>query len=169
MINNVNLTLLADVRSCSLVRGDRKFRTSELYGILKRPERTEEAMASFIWNNKTPPRVQFFAWLLAQEKTQCKTNLRKKRILEEDVCEECAWSVKRNGTPYCVGLQFCQIIPASKSASKFQPDLEVSQPHHVERPTNIPKAEFSYPSFISVVGNYGSVGTLWSFVRRQPR
>jgi hypothetical protein len=92
MISNVNLTLLADVRSCSLVRGDRKFRTSELYGILKRPERTEEAMDSFIWNNKTPPRVQFFAWLLAQEKTQCKTNLRKKRILEEDVCEECAWS-----------------------------------------------------------------------------
>jgi hypothetical protein len=41
--------------------------------------------------------AQFFAWLLAQEKIQCKTNLRKKRILEEDGCEECG-QVKRHDT-----------------------------------------------------------------------
>jgi hypothetical protein len=38
---------------------------------------------------KPPPRVKFFAWLLSQERIQCKTVLKKKHIVESTVCEVC--------------------------------------------------------------------------------
>jgi hypothetical protein len=50
MISNVNLTLLADMRSCSLVRGDGKFKTSELYGILKEPLYVTANKMAMKWN-----------------------------------------------------------------------------------------------------------------------
>jgi hypothetical protein len=43
-----------------------------------------------VWENKAPPRVQFFAWLLVQERIQCRSNLVKKHVVAENMCEVCA-------------------------------------------------------------------------------
>ncbi|CAN6371657.1 unnamed protein product [Urochloa humidicola] len=39
--------------------------------------------------NRAPPRVQFFAWLLVQERIQCRANLMKKNIVDDAKCELC--------------------------------------------------------------------------------
>ena len=43
----------------------------------------------FIWRNFAPPRVKFFAWLLIQDRIQCKTNLEKKGLLSNATCDLC--------------------------------------------------------------------------------
>jgi hypothetical protein len=43
----------------------------------------------FVWQNRAPPRVRFFAWLLVQGKIQCKTNLLLKIIIEDATCDLC--------------------------------------------------------------------------------
>ena len=45
--------------------------------------------ADFVWNNRAPPRVQFFAWLLTQDRLNCRSNLKVKNILDDDICELC--------------------------------------------------------------------------------
>ena len=49
---------------------------------------------NFIWQNHALPKVKFFAWLLLQEHIQCKSNLKKKNILDTDVCELCNQSAE---------------------------------------------------------------------------
>jgi len=36
-----------------------------------------------------PPKVQFFAWLLVQERIQCRANLLKKNVVQDATCEVC--------------------------------------------------------------------------------
>ena len=43
----------------------------------------------FVWLNCAPPRVRFFAWLLVQNKIQCKTNLLAKNVVDDSECEVC--------------------------------------------------------------------------------
>jgi len=43
----------------------------------------------FVWKNHAPPKVKFFAWLLLQERIQCKTNLKRKNVLDSDTCDLC--------------------------------------------------------------------------------
>jgi len=47
------------------------------------------AFSTFIWQNRASPLIQFFAWLLVQEKAQCKTNLLLKNIVDDARCELC--------------------------------------------------------------------------------
>ena len=50
---------------------------------------TSQSLLLLAWSNCGPPRVQFFAWLLIQERIQCRANLKKKSIVEDDNCELC--------------------------------------------------------------------------------
>jgi hypothetical protein len=43
----------------------------------------------FVWHNKAPPRVKFFALLLSQERIQSKTLLRRKRVVNNIECKVC--------------------------------------------------------------------------------
>lgn len=45
--------------------------------------------ANFVWRNRAPPRVQFFGWLLVQERIQSRANLVRKHIVESSLCELC--------------------------------------------------------------------------------
>ena len=49
--------------------------------IYKTSVRGDQKLPSFdfIWRNFAPPREKFFAWLLVQDRIQCKANLEKKR------------------------------------------------------------------------------------------
>jgi hypothetical protein len=45
--------------------------------------------STFVWENKTPPRVQFFTWLLVQERIQCRANLVVKNVIDSATCALC--------------------------------------------------------------------------------
>jgi len=47
-------------------------------------------VAAFVWRNRAPPRVQFFAWLLVRERIQSRENLKRRKVLEDAACEICA-------------------------------------------------------------------------------
>lgn len=98
-------------------------------------------MAAFVWNNKTPPRVKFFAWLMTQGRIQSKKNLLRKRIVDEDVCEECNQESESAGHI----VLHCPFAKRFWQAIGFQvpADLDVHELHLIVRPTNIPKTEFS--------------------------
>ncbi|CAN6226414.1 unnamed protein product [Urochloa humidicola] len=44
----------------------------------------------FVWQNRAPPRVQFFAWLLVQNRLQCRSNLVKKQVVDAATCPLCS-------------------------------------------------------------------------------
>ncbi|CAO2185858.1 unnamed protein product [Urochloa humidicola] len=52
------------------------------------------AFADFVWKNRAPPRVQFFAWLLVQERVQCRANLQHKNIVDDATCALCSQAVE---------------------------------------------------------------------------
>jgi hypothetical protein len=78
-----------DRRQSPLFKKNGEVDTSMLYRALKTTETSPDPWAKFVWNNKAPPRVKFFAWLLSQGKIQCKTNLAKKRIVQNIDCDVC--------------------------------------------------------------------------------
>jgi len=41
-----------------------------------------------------PPQVQFFVWLLVQERIQCRANLLKKNVVQDVTCEVCRGDVE---------------------------------------------------------------------------
>jgi len=63
--------------------------TTMLYRALKSEHSTPDAWTTFVWKNIARPRAKFFAWLLSQERIKCKTNLMKKNIVNDTVCEAC--------------------------------------------------------------------------------
>lgn len=47
------------------------------------------AFFDFVWRSCAPPKVKFFAWLLVQNRIQCKANLKRKNVLDDDRCDIC--------------------------------------------------------------------------------
>ncbi|CAD6240390.1 unnamed protein product [Miscanthus lutarioriparius] len=78
-----------DRRQSPLIKPNGDLDTFMLYRALKTADSNPEPWAKFVWNNKAPPRVKFFAWLLSQGRLQCKANLARKRIVEGPVCDIC--------------------------------------------------------------------------------
>lgn len=72
-----------------LIKANGDLDTGMLYRTLKTPTSGPDPWNSFVWKNKAPPRVKFFAWLLSQGRIQCKTNLMKKKIADNTVCDVC--------------------------------------------------------------------------------
>jgi hypothetical protein len=78
-----------DRRQSMLCKGNGDLDTSMIYVTLKLASSSEDPWANFVWKNKAPPRVQFFTWLLSKGRIQCKTNLIKKRIVNDNICDIC--------------------------------------------------------------------------------
>jgi hypothetical protein len=84
-----NLTAGRDQRCSPMLKANGELDTSMLYRALKNEQSAPDAWAQFVWQNKAPPRVKFFAWLLSLERIQCKTTLRRKNIVDNTTCEAC--------------------------------------------------------------------------------
>jgi hypothetical protein len=74
---------------CPFATSDGKLRTGSLYQLLVDAQGTDSPASKFVWKSKAPRRVQFFAWLLIQDRVQCKANLLKKGVVQEASCEVC--------------------------------------------------------------------------------
>lgn len=79
-----------DVRLCPFSKPDGKLRTGALYKLLIAAQGPATPLATFLWRNRAPPRVQFFAWLLVQDRVQCRANLLRKNAVQTARCEVCA-------------------------------------------------------------------------------
>jgi hypothetical protein len=92
MLQEVDLTDTPNKRLNPFIDQDNKFCTALIYKLLVLGSEPECDYASFIWRNKPPPRVQFFSWLLVQERIQYQANLLFKHIVDSDTCELCSSS-----------------------------------------------------------------------------
>jgi len=86
---NTCLSEARDKRLSPMITLDGSLQTSTLYMLLRSGQGAPDAAAKFIWSASTPPRVQFFGWLLIHDRVQSKANLHKKKILEDVVCDLC--------------------------------------------------------------------------------
>jgi hypothetical protein len=75
MLQEVALTDTPNKRLSPFIDQDNKFCTALIYMLLVLGSDPACDYASFIWHNKPPPRVQFFSWLLVQERIQYQANL----------------------------------------------------------------------------------------------
>ena len=101
---------------------------------------------SLFWRNRAPPRVQFFAWLLARQRLNCRANLSAKHLLDDAKCEVCS-----------VEDEDCQhLILSCPFASQAWHALgmdagqgEVTKLWAFPRPTSIPSKHFD--SFVLLI------------------
>ncbi|CAN6250750.1 unnamed protein product [Urochloa humidicola] len=82
------LTEQDDGRHSALATSAHRLSTSKIYRAATAQEQ-QCPHANFIWKNRAPPKVRFFAWLLIQDRVQHKNNLVKKHILDNDTCDLC--------------------------------------------------------------------------------
>ncbi|CAN6352985.1 unnamed protein product [Urochloa humidicola] len=79
-----------DRRSSALADADGILRTGPVYKqMVHSTGPPPKSFSNFVWGNRAPPRVQFFAWLLVQERIQCRSNLVKKNVLQDARCPLC--------------------------------------------------------------------------------
>ena len=78
-----------DQRSSPFADSSGKLHTSALYKMMRSTQNTKSPLATFIWRDRAPPRVQFFSWLLVQERIQSREHLKRKHVVTDAVCEVC--------------------------------------------------------------------------------
>ncbi|KAK1693322.1 hypothetical protein QYE76_010019 [Lolium multiflorum] len=84
LLGSIHLSPAADRRTLPLcAREGGRLKTGALYKLCSDGGVRDEN-ATFVWHNSAPPRVKFFAWLLVKGRIQCRSNLLRKGILEED-------------------------------------------------------------------------------------
>ena len=90
LLDDVLLSEEDDRRTSPLSGPENVMRAGPIYKMLMKTTGAPLcAFSTFVWQNRAPPRIQFFAWLLVQEKIQCKTNLLLKNIVDDARCELC--------------------------------------------------------------------------------
>jgi len=88
IITEIVLEDRPDNHICPFAAADGVLQAGPVYKAIK-THGTSQSLLLLAWSNCGPPRVQFFAWLLIQERIQCRANLKKKSIVEDDNCELC--------------------------------------------------------------------------------
>jgi hypothetical protein len=90
ILDRLQLSNTPDDQLCPLMTapGDHKLRTSRVYQAIKNHGIPAD-FAKFVWSNHTPPKVQHFCWLVVQGRIKCRTNLKKKNIVDDDTCPIC--------------------------------------------------------------------------------
>nr|BAD46729.1 phosphoribosyl pyrophosphate synthase-like [Oryza sativa Japonica Group] len=95
----------------------------------------------FVWENKAPMKVQFFAWLLTKDRFPIKRNLHKKTIVPAPTCELCN-SADETALHLCFQCPFAVTFwsamnipsqPDGKHSSDVLPVPALSQPSSSSR------------------------------------
>jgi hypothetical protein len=102
--------------------------------------------ADFVWKNRAPPRVQFFAWLLVQGRVQCRANLLVKNIVDDSSCELC-WGAAEDSDHIILRCPFALQVWTTLSIDMVS--IDVSHIWDAPRPSRIPPRHFD--SFLLLV------------------
>ncbi|GJN23099.1 hypothetical protein PR202_gb10717 [Eleusine coracana subsp. coracana] len=86
-LSQIVLTTDPDTRHGPLIDANNKLKTTSIYKLLV--TNTPCPYVDFVWRNSTPPKVQFFIWLLSQDRIKSRANLHTKKIVEDTTCELC--------------------------------------------------------------------------------
>ncbi|GJN19210.1 hypothetical protein PR202_gb06458 [Eleusine coracana subsp. coracana] len=86
-LSQIVLTTDPDTRHGPLIGANNELKTTSIYKLLV--TNTPCPYADFVWRNSTPPKVQFFIWLLSQDRIKSRANLHTKKIVEDTTCELC--------------------------------------------------------------------------------
>jgi hypothetical protein len=90
LLSNAALSNGDDIRLSPLVNAKGQLKTAQLYrALMSATSLASCPFARFVWKNRAPPRVQFFTWLLVQNKIQSRHNLQRKRAIVQADCELC--------------------------------------------------------------------------------
>ena len=94
----------------------------------------------FIWENRAPPKVKFFGWLLVQDRIQTRENLLKKNCIDSDLCELCGAQVESTahliaGCAFAVGFWHWIGVQIDEE--------DVAALWRVQPPSTIPAAHFN--------------------------
>jgi len=131
-----------DSRAGAFSLPDGKFDSGGLYRLLKSRDGSPLPASKFLWESHAPKRVQFFIWLLMQGRIQCRTNLVRKKMLDNAICEVCN---QGDETAEHVVMD-CPFAKEFWGAIGFHfpPDSSglISQLHNLQRPTTIPQKHF---------------------------
>jgi hypothetical protein len=124
-----------DQRKSVLLKSNGDLDTSLIYRALKTANSNPDAWAKFVWNNKAPPRVKFFTWLLSQGRIQCKSNLQRKGIVENSACDVCNAADETSahilfGCPHAVQFWNALHIPTDQQWP-VQTLKEIQSPDHI--------------------------------------
>lgn len=138
LLRGVQLCAAPDRRSLPLCgKGAGGLRTSTLYKLCVFGSMKDTNFA-FVWQNRAPSRVRFFAWLLVRGRIQCRANLHRKNILD----------LSASGCPLCpapletaahimFGCPFAQRFWAAMGA-RPAPELPVADAAHCALPPTAP-------------------------------
>ena len=112
-----------------------------VYQLLKARGQPNDDRSAFVWQNAAPPRVQMFMWLLVQRRTQCRTVLQRKHVLQNCTCEICH---EEDETPEhiisgCIlGKHFWERLNMPSMLGKNTGSL-----HTLAPPRGVPREEFA--------------------------
>ncbi|WVZ92388.1 hypothetical protein U9M48_038459 [Paspalum notatum var. saurae] len=88
-MDRVTLREGQDRRRCFGANNEDKLHTTMIYQLLQMRQERGTPMPTMVWESRAPPRVQFFGWLVSQERIQCRRNLLRKKIVEDETCCVC--------------------------------------------------------------------------------
>ncbi|CAO2178496.1 unnamed protein product [Urochloa humidicola] len=141
LVQKVRLTTTPDQRVSRLPQQNNMLQSGPVYkAIMAAVGSSAAPFAPFVWRNKAPPRVKFFAWLLVKERIHCRANLMKKHVLVESTCELC-----NHTSEDCDHLIFqCPIARQLWEALNIDPDsCSVRCLWELRRPESIPRTHFA--------------------------
>ncbi|GJN23279.1 hypothetical protein PR202_gb10915 [Eleusine coracana subsp. coracana] len=90
-LQDVSLSQAPDARRSPMIDSTGKLCTAPLYKLLVDGGSNCD-FAEFVWRNRSPPRVQFFMWLLVQERIKSRALLLTKHVVADASCELCSAS-----------------------------------------------------------------------------
>ena len=140
LLSQVNLEDKPDSRCSLFADVEGNLRTSELYALIKSMGTADGGVVSCFWKSCAPPRVQFFAWLLVNGRIQCKDNLLRRKIVQDNTCDLCSREPE-------TALHLLFLCPFAASfwralGIELPPGLDIHDVHKIPRPNTIPAAHF---------------------------
>ena len=142
ILSGVALTDAEDRRSTpfAMADGGGALITSGLYKMIKSSRDQPQQMDNSFWRSCAPPPIQFFACLVLHGRLQCKTNLFKKKIVDNVTCEVCGGAP---GTTEHL-LFFCPFSATvwQRLGVQLGEDVTARDLLHLERPESLPPAHF---------------------------
>jgi len=119
---------------------DGNLQTSALYALIKSMHNPSGSVTTNFWKSCAPPRVQFFAWLLQNDRIQCKVNLHRRHILGDDTCDLCG-TEPETASHLLFHCEFASSFWRSLGY-ELAPELTVADAHRMPRPESVPANHF---------------------------
>ncbi|GJN11663.1 hypothetical protein PR202_ga29867 [Eleusine coracana subsp. coracana] len=109
--------------------------TAALYRLVLSVTSLDYNFYKFVWKRRAPQRIRFFGWLMVQGRIQCKTNLLK-NIVDDDNCDVCG-ATGENTDHIMFGCSFTRSFWTAIGVG-LPPNPSMSRPCELQWPSSIP-------------------------------